>query len=415
MGFTARKSIKLAPGVRMTFSKSGVSYSVGTKGYRVTKTASGRVQRTTSIPGTGISHTKASSGGRSDPSAPAYQPPKPGWLAPKGEKELFKAVQAGDGDAMCQAGREHPEFSFAATVLSGLFKFRQGDTTQARELLEWAFAQGRDPAGDPFLSKYCSASRITLEVAPGVVAELGLDRSTIGLALAELHQDTRDVSKAIEVVEQLEPTTFAALSLAELYSQAGEHDEVVALTQGVQNEDDATALLCVFRGAALREKGYCDAAREALKEALKSKKRAPEARHRALWERARTYEAEGKRGMARKDLERIMAEDSFYPGLADAIAKLTNPKEMTRGDSEAMFDASEREPFQVTQQPTEQEPQPATGSTPTPSQDSTYTCSFCGQGFDSWWRAVRHERAHERAHTAARKQELQDKLDRRKR
>lgn len=41
-----------------------------------------------------------------------------------------------------------------------------------------------------------------------------------------------------------------------------------------------------------------------------------------MLERARTYEAEGKRGMARKDLERIMAEDSTYEGLADALASL---------------------------------------------------------------------------------------------
>jgi tetratricopeptide (TPR) repeat protein len=322
MGFTARKSIKLAPGVRMTFSKSGVSYSAGTKGYRVTKTASGRVQRTMSVPGTGVHHTRTVSSRRSPPSVPAYQPPKPSWLAPKGEKELYKAVQAGDGDAMSRAGREHPQVAFAAAVLGGLFLFRQGDTTQARELLEWAFAQGRDTASDAFLSKYCSASRITLEVAPGAVAELGLDRSTVGLALAELYQDAGDLAGAIGVVEQVEPTTFAALSLAELYLQAGQPYEVVTLTQNVANEDDATALLCVFRGAALRDQGYYEAAREALKEALKSKKRAAEIRHRALWERARTYEAEGKRGMARKDLERIMAEDSTYPGLADAIASL---------------------------------------------------------------------------------------------
>jgi tetratricopeptide (TPR) repeat protein len=321
MGFTARKSIKLAPGVRMTFSKSGVSYSAGTKGYRVTRTASGRVQRTASLPGTGISHTSAV-GRRPAPSTPTYQPPKPGWLAPKGEKELYKAVQAGDGEAMYQAGQQHPQIAFPAAVLGGLFKFRQGDTTQAQELLEWAFTQDRDTAGDPFLSKYCSATRVSLEVAPGAVAELGLDRSTIGLALAELYQDAGDLPAAIRVVEQVEPTTFAALSLAELYLQAGQPYEVVTLTQNIVNEDDATALLCVFRGAALREQGYNDAAREALKEALKSRKRAPEVRHRALWERASNFEAEGKRGMARKDFERIMAEDSTYPGLADAIARL---------------------------------------------------------------------------------------------
>lgn len=125
----------------------------------------------------------------------------------------------------------------------------------------------------------------------------------VGLGLAKLHQEVGDLGAAIDVVEQLEPTTFAALSLAELYSQADRHQEVVELTEGISNEDDVTALLCVFRGVAFRETDYFGAARESFKEALKSKKRAPVVRHRALLERSRTYEAEGKRAMARKDLE----------------------------------------------------------------------------------------------------------------
>lgn len=47
----------------------------------------------------------------------------------------------------------------------------------------------------------------------------------------------------------------------------------IELTEGIGNEDDASALLCVFRGCALREQAYHQAAREAFKEALKSKKR----------------------------------------------------------------------------------------------------------------------------------------------
>lgn len=56
MGFRYRKSINLGGGFKVNISKSGVGYSWGTKGYRVTKTADGKVKQTVSIPGTGISH-----------------------------------------------------------------------------------------------------------------------------------------------------------------------------------------------------------------------------------------------------------------------------------------------------------------------------------------------------------------------
>jgi hypothetical protein len=59
MGFTYRKSVKMGP-FRVTASKSGVSYSVGGKGARVTKRANGRVQTTLRAPGTGLSYTKTS-------------------------------------------------------------------------------------------------------------------------------------------------------------------------------------------------------------------------------------------------------------------------------------------------------------------------------------------------------------------
>lgn len=56
MGFRFRKSINLGHGVRVNISKSGVGYSVGTKGARITKTARGTTRKTMSVPGTGISY-----------------------------------------------------------------------------------------------------------------------------------------------------------------------------------------------------------------------------------------------------------------------------------------------------------------------------------------------------------------------
>lgn len=56
MGVKYRKSFKAGP-IRVTASKSGISYSAGVKGARITKRADGRVQTTFSAPGTGLSYT----------------------------------------------------------------------------------------------------------------------------------------------------------------------------------------------------------------------------------------------------------------------------------------------------------------------------------------------------------------------
>lgn len=64
MGFRFRKSLNFGP-FRINFSKSGIGYSFGGKGFRVAKTATGKTRTTASIPGTGISYVKeTSSNGR---------------------------------------------------------------------------------------------------------------------------------------------------------------------------------------------------------------------------------------------------------------------------------------------------------------------------------------------------------------
>ena len=61
MGFNFRKSIKVGP-ARINISKSGVGYSVGTKGARISKSAKGKTKITTGIPGTGVSYSKSIGG-----------------------------------------------------------------------------------------------------------------------------------------------------------------------------------------------------------------------------------------------------------------------------------------------------------------------------------------------------------------
>ncbi|NLY53200.1 MAG: DUF4236 domain-containing protein [Firmicutes bacterium] len=60
MGLRFRKSIRLGKGLRINLSKSGVGFSWGIPGFRITRTAKGRTRKTISIPGTGLSYVKES-------------------------------------------------------------------------------------------------------------------------------------------------------------------------------------------------------------------------------------------------------------------------------------------------------------------------------------------------------------------
>lgn len=347
MGFRFNKRIKIMPGLTMNVSKSGIGYSAGGKGVRVTKRADGRVTRTISAPGTGLSHTRTVSGGAAKtstrtaaprPARPAVvtpppppRPPQPGVLAPRWEKDLFSETSNSRSNDYAQVAAKHPDapgLRVLCATVEGLWHFTRlntgsGDPRRARALLGWAAANGSGDLGrHPFVTKYLAERTWPVEIAGGVVAHLTLEQDVALLAAAELHQTAGDLEAAIWVVEQAEPTTAAALSLAELYSDAGRDDEVVDLTNGLTNEDDATALLLVLRGRAFAQQGLNDAARLALKEAMRVRSRPAEIRHRALLERAGINLAQNKKAAARKDIETVYSEDPTYPGVREALAAL---------------------------------------------------------------------------------------------
>lgn len=334
MGFRMRKSFKIAPGVRLNVSKSGVGLTGGVKGARYGTHSSGR--RTTMIGnpifGTGYMKT-TTSGGRAkqkqaEQERSAQEVPlspqglrKPGLLGPKADKALYQAIETGDADRLLQLAEAHAKNRTAALAFAGILLLSE-DIKRAGPVLKELHESGAEPQNDSFVRSWGQAAAVEVAIAPGVDAVLPVSRDSIGLTLAEIYQRVGNLDRAIEVVEGLEPSAYAAVSLAELYCEAKRFDEAVEVTEGILNEDDLTALLLVYRGVAFREKGFHDAARESFKEALRSRKRQPVIRHLALFERAKSYEEQNRRAQARKDLERIMVEDSNYPGLSERLAVL---------------------------------------------------------------------------------------------
>lgn len=56
MGFRFQKRIRIAPGISLNLSKSGISTSIGARGARMTF-GHGKSRSTVGLPGTGLSYT----------------------------------------------------------------------------------------------------------------------------------------------------------------------------------------------------------------------------------------------------------------------------------------------------------------------------------------------------------------------
>lgn len=328
MGFRVRKSIKIMPGVRMTFSPSGVSTSIGVRGARITRGSNGRITRTIGLPGTGISHTEtirpATNSRRrvTSQNVIPIPPVAPNLFSASYEKDFFKAKKLDTVQEYQRLVTLYPEAKIAGSFMLALKFIEQKEYLLAQQVLATIWSSNDRIDSDPLFRKYLGLKPFEVGIAEGVLAQLNLNRDAIGLLFAETLQSQGCLQEAIEVVEDLYPTQMTALSLAELYVMSKNWDEVISTTNGLTNVDDATCLLLVYRGIAFREKGFNDAAREAFKEALKSKKRNMIIRHRGHAERALTYMAEGKQSFALKEVEKIMAENPDDEGVKLILSAL---------------------------------------------------------------------------------------------
>lgn len=122
MGFRFRKSVKLGP-FRVNFSKSGVSYSAGVKGFRVTKKANGGYRTTASIPGTGIGYTKDYSGKEER----AKEAPRASGAPAVEEEKAQKKMKLQKPGASAVAG-------VAILALLGIFSLTGGNETKTPEI-----------------------------------------------------------------------------------------------------------------------------------------------------------------------------------------------------------------------------------------------------------------------------------------
>lgn len=83
---------------------------------------------------------------------------------------------------------------------------------------------------------------------------------------------------AIAIVERMPPSTHTVAARVALLSAAERHSDVLALTHGIDDVDDVTALLLVYRAAALAAMGLSSAAHETWSAVLRARRYDPQIR-----------------------------------------------------------------------------------------------------------------------------------------
>jgi tetratricopeptide (TPR) repeat protein len=334
VGLRARKSIRIAKGVSLNLSKTGVGMSVGPRGLRYSVHSSGRRTATAGLPGTGLGYQESwrAPGGRSATrnAAPILtRPPKPGLFAPAYEKAFYKAAKtyaAGDLHGAIvlfrtSAEEDRSDRAVSDDLFAGLLLVQAGDNAAAIPFLEKVVGSNHE-LPDELMAKYLEEAAIQLRVTSNVSVTLPFGSLAAALVLADCYRDRGRSEEAIGLLQQLhaiDPDPVVTLDLCSMLLTERSYDEVVELSAGIANSDDVSAELCVVLARALSAKGLNDGALAACKEALRSKKRNNGTLTDARYVRAIAYERIGKRGQARKELELIYTTE---PGYRDVRQRL---------------------------------------------------------------------------------------------
>jgi tetratricopeptide (TPR) repeat protein len=355
MPFRFFQRFRIAPGLRLNVSKGGISLSAGPRGAQFTIGTSG-TRATAGLPGTGLHYTVhnphkklmgqpsgRATGGRAGGQA-AYEPPEPklpnlSWLerltTDSDSKDFIDGWQAwGRGEvdvalkkfrAVSANSKQGTDAAWVAAVLHG----QREEYAQAISLLKRALKRADD------LGQACRAHdftpKVQVSVTPQVDAMMVPTASSARLFLAELQQSNGDLKAALATLAQaladqpegqdIDPVMLAAFG--ELATEVGDSKalhQFNVLAAQLGNDTPIHTAVMLYRARALFEQKLFDAALSVLTPALRRKKdRYPELLRDIRFLRGKTYEALNKRAQARRDFERVYAEDPEYDGIRQAL------------------------------------------------------------------------------------------------
>jgi tetratricopeptide (TPR) repeat protein len=353
MPFRFFRRLRIARGLTLNLSKRGVSVSAGPQGARFTMGTSG-TRATAGLTGTGLHYTlvnphkklvsalKQNQAGESDHVRASAPLPKLGWLqrlSLSSDVKLFiegwQAWGRTDIDQALTCFNEVPVASKAwvdAAWSAALLYVQREQLTQAAALLQRVLNDSH-ALGQTFREQGFTP-RVQVPVTPEIVATMLPVKASAQLLLAEVQQSMGEHTAALKtlsqalpapadsfVPSQLDPVMVAAFGELALESQdidAMRHFNALAAALG--NDSPVHTVVMYYRAQALFEKKLYEAALAVLTPALRrTRDRNPALLLNIRFLRAQTYGALNRAAQARREFERIYAEDPAFEGVREAL------------------------------------------------------------------------------------------------
>jgi tetratricopeptide (TPR) repeat protein len=347
MGYLrVRRSIKLGPGVKLNLNKRSMGVTVGGRGAHYSVNTRGQLTRTVGLPGTGVSYVDRSSSRRpkrassamrgatslSPPSSHAAPAPHPGIFARHYERAFFEGLHklaAGEDETALAAFKDADESddkhrAISPALFAGLLSYQLGDHVAAASYLE-RIAGSAQQLPDRLMAKYAPEMQVSIEIKP-IAMPVPVGSVAAAMLLGSCYAESGRVQEAIGVAQKLyehSNTELLLVFLCAMYVKGEDWDEIVHVTAGVSNEDDPSLLLRLWQAAAMDHQNMPDAALEAYRDALKSKKRDADLLKEARYSRAKLCIKMGKVAMAKRDLGRLYGEDPDYEDVATLLTSMT--------------------------------------------------------------------------------------------
>ena len=341
MAFRFRRTLKIAPGLRLNFNKNSVGLSIGPRGAKYTINSSGRRTASVGLPGTGLSYSESVGGGKRskerDPNiginnrGEEIHLDKPGFFAGKAETLFYQFASeylTGDANKTFEEINEQAEYvkeqSPEIAPLIDLVMIPKIGARSAEEALTICekLYQIPDLLNDEIARKYFDEFRVSIPIARGISFNTDFNNSFLTYTYSEILQALGQPEKALEIIQEAPESQSKDIALLDLALATKDFTTVIDETNDIENEDDATAIMLVFRAIAFRELKQYELSIETFKLALAKRSRESEILNFAKFERACTYEAMGKKAQAIKELQKILATNYNDKAAQEKLAEL---------------------------------------------------------------------------------------------